>query len=261
MKVAFFGDIVGRTGRKALARVLPHIRQDHRIDFSVANVENAAGGFGITEKALRELEQTGIDCFTSGNHVWDKKEGVPLLDTMANLLRPANYPPGCPGRGCVVFDVSGTKVIVLNLQGRVFMPAIDCPFRTASRCLGELAEPGGVIIVDIHAEATSEKVAMGWYLDGRVSLVVGTHTHVPTADARILPGGTGYITDVGMVGAYDSVIGVEKQAIIDKFLSMQPSRFDVAKNDPRCDFVLADIDEDSGRAVRLSFHQLEVTEK
>ncbi len=258
MKVAFLGDVVGGSGRRAAAGALSRVKEDHGVDLVIANVENAAGGFGITDKALTELERAGVVFFTSGNHVWDKREGVALLDERSNIVRPANYPGNAPGRGFRVIRVNETSVAVLNLQGRVFMPAIECPFRTADRCLDQIGDGCRVRIVDMHAEATSEKVAMGWYLDGRVSLVLGTHTHIPTRDATILPRGTGYVTDVGMTGSYDSVLGVTKKIVIQRFLDMRPARFEIAGQDLRCDLIVAEVDDESGRTTSIEHIQIKV---
>lgn len=258
MKVAFLGDVMGRSGRRAAADAVRRIKAERGADLVIANAENAAGGFGLTEKALSELERAGVVFFTSGNHVWDKKEGVPLLDERSNIIRPANYPGNAPGRGFRVIRVNNTSVGILNLQGRVFMPPIECPFRSADRCLEQIGEGCRIRIVDIHAEATSEKVAMGWYLDGRVSLVLGTHTHIPTRDASILPKGTGYVTDVGMTGSYDSVLGVTKNIVIQRFLDMRPVRFEIATEDLRCDAIVAEIDETSGRTTSIDHLQFKV---
>ena len=258
MKIAFLGDVVGRAGRRTAADAVPRIREQHGIDLMIANLENAAGGFGVTEKALSELERAGIDFFTSGNHIWDKREGVALLDAVSHIVRPANYPPGAPGKGFRVTRVGDTPVAVVNIQGRVFMPAIDCPFRTIDKCLEQIGDGCSIKIVDIHAEATSEKVAMGWHLDGRVSLVLGTHTHVPTGDGRILPNGTGYVTDVGMTGPYDSVLGVSKTKIIQRFFDMRPTRFETASGDLRCDYVVAEIDASTGRTTAMEHLQMTV---
>jgi metallophosphoesterase (TIGR00282 family) len=255
MIIAFLGDVVGKTGRRAVAWCTPRIRERHRADLLVANAENSAGGFGINPTGIAEMEAAGIAFFTTGNHVWDKREGVALLDSKSNIVRPANY-PDAPGRGLALVPGTDGLVAVLNVQGRVFMPPLDCPFRTTDRLLCELPTSAKVILVDFHGEATSEKIAMGYYLDGRVSLVLGTHTHVPTKDARILPGGTGYVTDVGMTGSYDSILGVRKEDVIERFLSMRPTRFEVAKNDVRCDYIVADVDEATGRARRFEHHQL-----
>jgi metallophosphoesterase (TIGR00282 family) len=252
--IAFIGDVVGQSGRRVLARTVPHIRSGHGATVVIANAENSAGGFGFNAASIAEMESAGVDFFTTGNHVWDKREGTPLLDAKSNLVRPANY-PDAPGRGMQFVPGTEGCAVVINLQGRVFLPPLDCPFRTVDRLLAELPKSARIIIVDMHAEATSEKIAMGYYLDGRVSLVVGTHTHVPTRDARILPGGTGYVTDVGMTGAYDSILGVRKEDVIERFLSMRPTRFEVAKDDLRCDYVIADIDDDTGRVRRLEHMQ------
>jgi metallophosphoesterase (TIGR00282 family) len=252
--IAFIGDVVGQSGRRMVAQVVPRLRRDHGADIVIANAENSAGGFGFNPAGIAEMEAAGVDFFTTGNHVWDKREGIPLLDSHSNIVRPANYPEA-PGRG--VQHVPGTdgRVAVINLQGRVFLPPLDCPFRTVDRLLAELPAETRVVLVDMHAEATSEKIAMGYYLDGRVSIVVGTHTHVPTRDARIFPGGTAYVTDVGMTGSYDSILGVRKDDVIERFLNMRPTRFEVAREDLRCDYVIADIDETSGRARRLEHLQ------
>lgn len=254
MIIAFIGDVVGQSGRRILTSVVPRLRNEHRADVIIANAENSAGGFGFNPGSIAEMEAAGVDFFTTGNHVWDKREGMPLLDSRQNIVRPANYPDG-PGRGMHLVAGTSGRVAVINLQGRVFLPPLDCPFRAADRLLGELGPETRIIIVDMHAEATSEKIAMGYYLDGRVSCVLGTHTHVPTRDARILPGGTGYVTDVGMTGSYDSILGVRKEDVIERFLNMRPTRFEVAKNDLRCDYVIADIDDNTGRARRFEHLQ------
>jgi metallophosphoesterase (TIGR00282 family) len=252
MKILFIGDVVGKPGRRAVRELLPGIVEEHRIDFVIANCENAASGFGVTAEIVEELYAAHIDVLTSGNHIWDKKEVMAFVDDCESLLRPANYPEGAPGRGSVVMpSPGGIPVGVINLAGRVFMHPLDCPFRTADREIEKLRKKTRVIIVDMHAEATSEKIAMGWYLDGRVTAVLGTHTHVQTADERILPGGTGYITDVGMTGPFDSVIGIKKDAILQKFLLQIPNKFDVAKGDVRLQGVTVDIDAE-GRAVAMA---------
>lgn len=250
LNLCFVGDVVGRQGRRAVANLLPGVKGEFNIDFTIANCENAAGGFGLTKKVADELLSSGIDVLTSGNHIWDKREMVPLLDSMDRVLRPHNYPPGVPGRGCGVYRVKdAVKICVMNLQGRVFMRAIDCPFRSADALLEQVQD--AITIVDIHAEATSEKVAMGWYLDGRVAAVVGSHTHVQTADERVLPGGTAYITDAGMTGAFDSVIGIEKEAIINRFLTGIPNRFDQARQDVRLAGVVISIDSRRRKSVGI----------
>ncbi|MFQ5512289.1 MAG: TIGR00282 family metallophosphoesterase [Candidatus Krumholzibacteriia bacterium] len=259
--IAFIGDIVGKAGRRTVANIVPRIKERGNVDLIVANLENAAGGFGITEKAFGELEKAGVDFFTSGNHIWDKKEGVGLLNVHGNLLRPANYPGNADGVGYRVIDVGETMVAIFNVQGRVFLPPIDCPFRTMDRLLQGIGNDCAVKLVDLHAEATSEKMAMGWYLDGRVSAVLGTHTHVPTRDARILPGGTGYVTDVGMTGARDSVLGVSKDVAVRRFLEMRPLRYQVASKDLAGDVVVLDIDTSTGRTKHIEHIQLEVEEQ
>jgi len=258
VKIAFFGDVVGGSGRRAAAAALSTLKEKHAIDLVLANVENAAGGFGVSEKVLAELDRAGIDFYTSGNHIWDKREGVVILDERVNIVRPANYPGNAPGRGFRVIRVKDVPVAIVNIQGRVFMPPIECPFRTVDRCLQQIGDGCPIKIVDIHAEATSEKVAMGWYLDGRVSLVLGTHTHIPTRDAAILPNGTGYVTDVGMTGSYDSVLGVTKNIVIQRFLDMRPVRFEIASGDLRCDIIVADIDAASGRTRSIEHLQIKV---
>lgn len=249
MKLLFVGDVVGKPGRKALGKHLPRIVDRKRIDYVVVNVENSAGGFGVTPDVLTEFEQLSIDCCTSGNHIWDKKEGLALLDEVPNLLRPANYPDGNPGSGLFVGETpGGVRVATMNLEGQVFMKPLESPFRVADRLLASLPEDVNVVLVDFHAEATSEKQALGWHLDGRVSAVVGTHTHVPTADETILPQGTAYITDVGMTGPYNSIIGMRTDKVLRRFLLQSKSAFEVAKGRVRLAAVVIDIDEDSGRA-------------
>jgi metallophosphoesterase (TIGR00282 family) len=249
MRLLFVGDVIGKPGRQAVARFLPELIDRRRIDYTVVNIENAAGGFGVTPEVVEELSDLPIDCFTSGNHIWDKKAGLPLLDERSNLLRPANYPDGNPGRGLHVGETAaGIPVATLNLEGQVFMSPLDSPFDCADRLLAGLAGKVKVILVDFHAEATSEKQAMGWHLDGRVSAVVGTHTHVPTADARLLPNSTAFITDVGMTGPYESIIGFRSDRVLRRFLLRTPSPFEVAKDDVRLAAVLVEIDPRSGRA-------------
>ena len=237
------GDVVGSPGRKAVQALLPDLRHELHLDLVTANGENAAGGFGITLDTADELLSSGVDIITSGNHIWDQKEIIPHLDSTLPILRPLNYPPDTPGRG--YGNVKG--VLVVNLIGRVFVGTCDCPFRSMGRLLEELPDPPPPIIVDLHAEATSEKQAMGWYLDGRVSVVAGTHTHVPTADTRILPKGTGYVSDLGMVGTTDSVIGSQIQDVLERFLTQTPRRLSVATKGPvRFNSVLFEIDETTG---------------
>jgi metallophosphoesterase (TIGR00282 family) len=249
MKILFIGDIVGKPGRRAVKELLPSLVSGHDVDMVIANCENAASGFGITREVVEELYDSHIDVLTSGNHVWDKKEVMEFIDDYESLIRPANYPAGVPGAGSVLMPTaSGQYVGVLNLAGRIFMHPVDCPFVVAKKEIERLKSRTSVIIVDIHAEATSEKRALGWYLDGEVSAVLGTHTHVQTADNEVLPNGTAYISDVGMTGPFDSVIGIKKDTIIERFLTQIPNRFDVAKNDIRLQGVVIDIDAQSGRA-------------
>ena len=249
MKLLFVGDVMGRPGRRALAALLPGLIDRHRIDYVVVNVENSAGGGGVTAPIMREFEELPIDCYSSGNHIWDKKDGVAILAEEPRLLRPANYPASNPGSGVYIGETpAGIKVATLNLEGRVFMKNLESPFECADRLLAELPAEVKVRFVDFHAEATSEKQALGFYLDGRVSAVVGTHTHVPTADERVLPQGTAYQTDVGMTGPYESVIGMRHDRVIRRFLTQRHIPFEVAKRDVRLAGVLFDIDETTGRA-------------
>jgi 2',3'-cyclic-nucleotide 2'-phosphodiesterase len=229
MNILFIGDIVGGPGRRAVEELLPRVVDHHLIDLVVANCENASGGIGITPGIADHLLAQGIDVLTSGNHVWKHKEILPYLEATDRLLRPANYPQPCPGQGHVVVETAaGEKVGIINLEGRVFMNALECPFRAADQALASLPKEVKVILVDMHAEATSEKQALGWHLDGRVSAVVGTHTHVQTADDRLLPGGTGYISDAGMTGPVDSVIGMKREIVLERFLTQRPQPFKVA---------------------------------
>jgi 2',3'-cyclic-nucleotide 2'-phosphodiesterase len=259
LNILFVGDVVGQPGRRALESALTKLIDRHRIDFVIVNIENAAGGFGLTAELFGELSKLPIDVFSSGNHIWDKRDIYDALNASDRLLRPANYPPGNPGRGWTVqTTAAGVPVGVLNLQGQVFMPAnADSPFRVADE---ELARAGDVkvIVVDMHAEATSEKVALGWYLDGRVSAVLGTHTHVATADETIRPGGTAYLSDVGMTGAHEGVIGFTKDRIIEKFLSQTPRTFETAKKDIRLSGAVVAVDESSGKARAIERVQVRV---
>ena len=252
MNVLMVGDIFGDSGRAALAKLLPKLRQQHAIDVAVVNIENAAGGFGVTPQIARTvLEAGGVDVLTSGNHIWDKKEIIPYIGKENLLLRPANFPVGTPGSGYITVKAGPHRVAVLNLMGRVFMNPIDCPFRKADEVVAELRRETPVVLVDMHAEATSEVMALGWYLDGRVSAVVGTHRHVQTSDERILPGGTAYITDLGMTGPVDSVIGVDKDIIIQRFLTQMPIRFEPAKGPAALRGVVIVVDPDTGRATSI----------
>jgi len=249
MKILFIGDIVGNPGREAVKKLVPELSKEHALDFVIANAENAAGGSGITPKIAMELFDSGIDVLTSGDHIWKKREILEIIDNDARILRPINFPSGARGRGSAVFSAkSGIKVGVINVQGRVFMEPLDCPFKTTRRAQEELAKETKIIIIDIHAEATSEKIALSWYLDGLVSAVLGTHTHVQTADERILPKGSAYITDVGMSGPLDSVIGRRVEDVLERFLTAVPTRFEVADTNIQLQGVILDIDENSGQA-------------
>jgi metallophosphoesterase (TIGR00282 family) len=262
-RLLFIGDIVGRPGRELIRRGLPALVAHHSIDLVIANVENAAAGFGITPDVADDLFSQGVHVMTGGNHTWDKKEILTYIPDQPRMLRPANLPAGAPGRGSVVTRTSrGTPVAVINVMGRVFMTAIDDPFRVVLAEIAAVAAETRIIFVDFHAEATSEKVAMGWYLDGRVTAVVGTHTHVQTADERVLPQGTAFITDVGMTGPHDSVIGVERSAVIQRFLTGLPQRFETATENPRLNGVIVSANETTGRAeaierVSLSAREIE----
>jgi hypothetical protein len=257
MKILFIGDIVGKPGRRALRQGLPDLIDRLKADFVIANVENAAGGFGITKSVGEEILSLGVDVMTSGNHIWDKKDALAYIPKEDRLLRPANYPPGAPGSGSIVVkSSSGRKVAVLNLAGRVFMPPLDCPFRTSEQELQVLSRETDIIIVDMHAEATSEKYAMGFFLQGKVSAVIGTHTHVQTADERILAGHTAFITDVGMTGPADSIIGVKKDIIIEKFLTQVPARFETASGPSMLSGALIEVNEKSGAATSIQRLQI-----
>lgn len=250
MRILILGDVMGRRARRAVREIVPPLVKKEEIDLVIANAENAAGGMGVDVKSAQELLSAGVEVLTSGNHIWRKKEIYPYLDEHSHLLRPANFPDGSPGRGwCEWQNQNGQKALVINLQGRVFMPNhVDDPFRCADTILKEHGRYSPVVIVDMHAEATSEKSAMGWYLDGRASAVYGTHTHIQTADERILPQGTAYITDVGMCGPFDSVIGMEKETVINGFLTQLPRKFEVAQDNLVIQGVILDVDESNGRA-------------
>lgn len=257
-RVLFIGDIIGRPGRVAVGITLPELKRQYKPQLVIANGENLAGGLGITRETAEEVFTYGVDVLTTGNHVWDRKEILEYIDLDNRILRPANYPEGVPGKGHIVLDVkreSGTsvqyRVAIFNLSGRIFMDPLDDPFVAAKDIIPKLREEANIIILDFHAEATSEKIAMGWYLDGEVSAVIGTHTHVQTADETILPDHTAYITDVGMTGPIDSVIGVKKDLIIQRFLTQMPTRFDVAKGDVILAGVIVDIDPVTGRAISI----------
>lgn len=257
MRILFIGDIFGRPGRTIVRERLSGLVRENAIDLIIANGENSAAGFGITPQLAEELFELGIDVITTGNHVWDKREIVQYFEAAdgnphspaKRLLRPANYASGLPGWGLYEGQKNGVAYAVINLQGRVFMASNDDPFRTVDHLLKQIKAK--IIFVDIHAEATSEKISMGWYLDGRVTVVVGTHTHIPTADERVLPGGTAYITDVGMTGPFDSVIGVKKELVITRFLNNMPARFEAATGDVRLCAVVVECDEATGRAKEI----------
>jgi 2',3'-cyclic-nucleotide 2'-phosphodiesterase len=257
MRLLFIGDIVGRPGRDLVQRGLPALVDEHRIDLVIANAENAAAGFGITREIGDQILGWGVDVMTSGNHIWDKKEAIDYIGAEPRLLRPANFPAGVPGNGAYLARTAdGRSAGVINVMGRVFMLAIDDPFAVVLREIDKLRERARIIVVDFHAEATSEKVAMGWHLDGKVTAVIGTHTHVQTADDRILPKGTAYLTDVGMTGPHDSVIGVEIAPALGKFLNGMPARFETATGNPRLNAVVIEADEKTGLALdieRLSY--------
>jgi 2',3'-cyclic-nucleotide 2'-phosphodiesterase len=250
MRILILGDVVGRPGRRAVREIVPGLIKTEEIELAIANAENAAGGMGVDIKSAGELFGAGIHVLTSGNHIWKKKEIYSFLDEQSYLLRPANYPSGAPGRGwCEWENQKGLKALVVNVQGRVFMPNhVDDPFRSVDVILREHGHYSPVVIVDMHAEATSEKNAMGWYLDGRASVVYGTHTHIQTADERILPNGTGYITDVGMCGPLDSVIGMQKETVINGFISQLPRKFEVAQGNVVLQGVILDVDPVDGKA-------------
>jgi metallophosphoesterase (TIGR00282 family) len=252
MRVLFIGDVFGKPGRRILQERLHDLIQEQRVDYCIANVENAAAGFGITPELTEELMELEIDVLTSGNHIWDKRAILPYLPGQPRLLRPANYPTSAPGVGVFIGDSRcGVRLAVVNLQGRVFMPTIDCPFTAADALIQRIRRETNVILVDFHAEATSEKQAFAWYVDGRVSAVVGTHTHVQTADERILAKGTAYISDLGMTGPYDSVIGSVPDLALERFLTGMPARLEPATGNPRLCGAVVDIDEASGKATGI----------
>lgn len=248
MRILFVGDVVGAPGRRIVRQRLKGLKLDLGADLTIVNGENAAGGAGLTTTTAEELFAAGADVITTGNHVWDKRDVLGLLEREPRLLRPANYPEGSPGSGVFVLPVAGTSVAVVNLMGRVFMPLLDDPFRAADRILAEIRGVAPVVIVDFHAEATSEKMAFAWSVDGRVSAVIGTHTHVATADARVLPGGTAFITDAGMTGPFDSVIGVKKEQAIERFRTSRSIPYETAEGDVRLSAVRVDVDPATGRA-------------
>lgn len=250
LRVLIIGDIVGKPGRDACLKIIPKLRQEKDIQFVIANGENIAGGSSLTPDTVKDLFQAGADLVTLGDHTFRKKESIDLVEKEFRIIRPANYPPGAPGRGFTVIKTStGVEIAAINLLGRVFMDALDCPFQRVKNILAELAGKTKIIFVDIHAEATSEKIAMGWFLDGKVTAVYGTHTHIQTADERILPKGTAYITDLGMTGPYESVIGRDIEPVLYKFLTQLPAKYDVATRDVRLSGAVVDVDTETGRAL------------
>ena len=252
MRIFFIGDIFGKPGRRLVQENVRSLIHEYRIDFCVANIENAAAGFGITPKIADELLNSGIDLLTSGNHIWNKRAIIPYLAEQPRLLRPHNYPQGVPGTGIYIGDTNcGVRIGVLNMQGRVFMPDIDCPFTTGLAAVEYLRKQTPIIVIDFHAEATSEKQAFGWYMDGRVSAVMGTHTHVQTADERILPQGTAYMTDLGMTGPHDSVIGSIPDLALERFLRQMPNRLEPASGNLRICGAIVEVDESSGHALSI----------
>jgi metallophosphoesterase (TIGR00282 family) len=252
MRILILGDVMGRPARRAVRALVPSLIKRDELDMVVANAENASGGMGVDIKSTKELLAAGVNVLTSGNHIWKKKEIYPYLDEHGHLLRPANFPVGAPGKGFCLWQHDGFSALVINLQGRVFMPNhVEDPFRSVDQLINQHKAHSPVIIVDMHAEATSEKNAMGWYLDGRASVVFGTHTHVQTADERILPGGTAYITDVGMCGPFDSVIGMEKEPVIRGFMTQLPRQFEVAEDNVVLQGIVVDVDDKSGRARKV----------
>jgi hypothetical protein len=248
MLILTIGDVIGSPGRRAIKALLPGIKEQYRVELTIANGENIAGGLGMTSATADELLGAGVDILTSGNHIWAQKEIIPYLDSEMPILRPLNYPPGVPGRGYTMF---GNQALVINLIGRTFIGNFDCPFRAMDKLLDELEPRPKVIIIDFHAEATSEKMALGRYLDGRVSAVLGSHTHVGTIDAQLLPGGTAYVTDIGMTGPIDSVIGDDTEAVIHRFLTIISHRLAVAKGNVMFNGILVEVDDDSGRATSI----------
>jgi hypothetical protein len=252
VKILFISDIIGKPGRLALRGLLPDLVYEFGPDAVIANGENAAGGFGITAEVYAELKALGVDVITSGNHIWDRKDLLEYLDNSADILRPGNYPSHTPGKGSTVFTcASGVKIGVVNLLGRVFMNAVDCPFRVGRGLVDKLRKETKIIVMDMHAETTSEKTATAWYFDGSVSAVIGTHTHVQTSDERILPKGTAFITDAGMTGPMDSVIGMRKEKVLEKFISSMPVRFEVAKGDVELQGVFISINPENGNALEI----------
>lgn len=252
MRILFIGDVVGSPGRRILRDYLPSVKERYAPDVTIANGENLAGGLGATPQLIREIMGYGVQVVTMGNHTWRRSELVKAIDSMDNIVRPENYPPGSPGAGSIIYNAGdGRRMAVFNLLGRIYMQPMDCPFRAGLELAEELRERTSVVILDMHAEATSEKMAMGWYLDGKVSAVLGTHTHIQTADERILPQGTAYITDVGMTGPHDSVIGMKPEQVLTRFVTGVPSRFEVAEKNLMLQGVVVEVDDSTGRAVSI----------
>lgn len=251
MRIVFIGDVYSKPGREMISEYLPRIKSKYKPTLTIVNGENAAGGRGITKDIYKMILDSGADMITLGNHAWDNKDIFDFIDDVKNMVRPANFPEGTPGEGMKFIQINQYPVAVINLQGRTFLPPLDCPFKTADRLIEEAKKKTQIIFVDFHAEATSEKLAMGWYLDGRVTAVVGTHTHVQTADNRILPEGTAYITDVGMTGPYDGILGVDRETVIKKFLTSLPVRFESAKGPEQLSGVIIDINEKDGKATKI----------
>lgn len=257
MRILFIGDIVGKPGRTILYEQLKSFKEKNDIQVAIANAENLSSGFGVTEKNLKSIFEAGVDYCTSGNHIWDNKEIYQFIDDEKKLLRPANYPDTCPGRGWAVYNLpKNINIGIMNLSGRTFMPPLDNPFPMADKIIEEIKQKTPIILVDFHCEATSEKVAMGYYLDGRVTAVLGTHTHIQTADDRILPKGTAFISDVGMTGGQDSILGVEKDAVLSRFMTMMPSRLTPSWSDVRMSYVIVEADEKTGLAKSIERNQL-----
>lgn len=250
--ILFIGDIEGRPGRRALNNLINPLREQYQADIVIGNCENAAGGIGLTKPTAKELLDAGIDVITLGNHAFGKRDVYPMMDSEPRILRPANFPPGAPGKGWGIYTTpAGDNIAVINLIGRVYMDPLDCPFRCADEILGQIANQAKIIFVDLHAEATSEKKAMGWYLDGKVSAIIGTHTHVQTSDERVLPNGTAYLTDAGMTGVHDSVLGLEKNLVIDRFIKQIPGKFELAEGVATLQGAVVSIDPSTGLAASI----------
>lgn len=251
MRILFIGDVYGKTGREMVEQYLPKLKDSYHPDAIIINAENAAHGKGMTKKIYNRLTELGADMLTMGNHTWDNREIFEFIDDAKRMVRPANFPEGTPGTGLRIIPINKVRMAVINIQGRVFLPAIDDPFRTADRLVADAREKTPIIFVDIHAETTSEKLALGRYLDGRVSAVIGTHTHVQTADERIFPGGTAYLSDAGMTGPYNGIIGVERTAVVRRFLTSMPVRFESEEGPGQLSAVIVDIDEQNGKATHI----------